>query len=133
MSESDRLQKAWDYARSYYQDPDVLEDFERLSKYAPAVFTSYMDMRRGIFESPDAALSAKERELVIVGIEIMARKTNPPPVGHTRKAIDEGATIEEIAEVVAICIMIGGMITYRESGRFVMEAAEEYVMGASGD
>lgn len=127
MTDDERLSGAWEYARSYYKDAEVEREFELLAQLQPAVFASYMSMRRGLFEAPpDGALDPKTKELVIVGIECMARKTNPPPVGHTRKAIEAGATPAEISEVVGLCIMLGGMITFRESGRFVLHEAVEH-------
>ena len=127
MTDDDRLAGAWDYARGYYKNPEVEREFELLAQYQPEVFTSYMSMRQGLFRSPpDGALDRKTKELIILGIECIARKTNPPPVGHTRYAIEAGATPEEISEVVGLCIMLGGMITFRESGRFVLREAVEH-------
>ena len=127
MTDQDRLAGAWEYARSYYQDADVEREFELLANYQPAVFTSYMSMRSGLFEEPPGgAMDRKTKELVILAIECIARKTNPPPVAHTRKAIEAGATPEEVSEVVGLCIMLGGMITFRESGRFVLREAVEH-------
>ena len=124
MDTNERLEAAWEYARDYYRDTKVEEEFELLARFQPEVFSSYMSMRRGLFqEPPDGALDHKTKELVILGIECMGRKTNPPPSGHTRKAIEAGATPEEVAEVVGLCIMLGGMITFRESGRFVLAEA----------
>jgi alkylhydroperoxidase/carboxymuconolactone decarboxylase family protein YurZ len=123
----DQLTGAWDYARSYYNDPEVEREFELLAEFQPEVFTSYMHMRSGLFKTPpDGALDRKTKELVILGIELMARKTNPPPVGHTRKAIESGATPKEVSEVVGLAIMLGGMVTFRESGRFVLREAVEH-------
>ncbi len=135
MTAEERLAAAWDYAQDYYQDPVVEEEFKLLSRFQPEVFTSYMSMRSGLFRTPpDGALDQKTKELVILGIECTARKTNPPPTGHTRKAIEAGATPEEISEIVGLCIMLGGMITFRESGRFVLrEAVEHAERIASGE
>jgi alkylhydroperoxidase/carboxymuconolactone decarboxylase family protein YurZ len=127
MTKEDQLTDAWEYARSYYKDPEVEREFELLSQFQPEVFASYMAMRRGLFKiPPDGALDRKTKELVILGIELMARKTNPPPVGHTRKAIESGATPREVSEVVGLAIMLGGMVTFRESGRFVLREAVDH-------
>lgn len=127
MAKEDQLTAAWEYARSYYKDADVEREFELLSQFQPEVFASYMSMRSGLFQTPpDGALDRKTKELVILGIELMARKTNPPPVGHTRKAIEAGATPKEISEVVGLAIMLGGMVTFRESGRFVLREAVDH-------
>lgn len=127
MGDDEGVAAAWNYARSYYQDPEVEREFQLLAEFQPAVFTSYMSMRSGLFQTPpDGALDRKTKELVILGIECIARKTNPPPLGHTRKAIEAGATPKEVSEVVGLCIMLGGMITFRESGRFVLREAVDY-------
>jgi alkylhydroperoxidase/carboxymuconolactone decarboxylase family protein YurZ len=119
------LQAAWDYARDYYQDERVLATFEPLARHNPGAFIGYMRLRRGIFTAPpEGALSIKTKELVILAIECALKKTNPPPLGHTRRAMAAGATVAEIAEVVSISIMIAGMLTYQESGRFVLDEAE---------
>lgn len=123
---SDGLEQAKAYASSYYGDAGIETDFDRLAKYCPEVIEGYMKVRSGIFqEPPEGALSAKYMELVILGIECAAKKVNPPPAWHAKKAIESGATVEEVAEVVSLAIMLGGMMTYRESGRFVLAAAEE--------
>ena len=122
-----RVDEAWDYARDCYKDKAVLDEFERLARYSPETFAGYMDLRRAAFKTEEegSALPLKVKELVAVGAELIAYKTNPPPVGHARKAIDAGATVREIAEVIGIAIMLGGMMTFRESGRFVLKAAED--------
>jgi len=134
MTDQHRLDAAWDYAHNYYQDEQVEAEFQLLSQFQPGVFTSYMSMRESLFrEPPDGVLDRKTKELVILGIECMARKTNPPPVGHTRKAIDAGATPAEVAEIVGLCIMLGGMITFRESGRFVLREAVDHAAATAAD
>lgn len=120
------LDKAMEYTRQYYKNPELTAENERLARYVPEVVVGYITMRQGIFrEPPEGALSLKDKELLCIAAELVARKTNPTPIGHTIKAIEAGATVQEVAEVVGIAIQLGGMITYRESGRFVLKAAEE--------
>lgn len=127
MATGQQGQSAWDYAQNYYQDAEVVRDFELLAKYRPEVFEGYIGLRQAAFNTgAGAALSARDKELVILAIEFARAKTNPPPVMHARRAIDSGATPAEIAEVASICIMIGGMLTYQESGRHALRAADEY-------
>lgn len=117
---------AWKYANDYYKNPDVIAGFELLARYRPEVFEGYVTLRQAAFNvGPDAALSPKLKELVILAIEVARTKTNPPPVGHARRAIEAGATPAEVAEVISLCIMIGGMLTYQESGRYALQEAEE--------
>ena len=120
------LEDAWAYARDYYQNPTVIADFELLARYRPEVFAGYIGLRQAAFNrGEDAALSPKLKELIILAIEIARTKTNPPPVGHAKRAIESGATPAEVAEVASLCILIGGMLTYQESGRHALRAAEE--------
>lgn len=117
---------AWAYAKDYYKNPQVIDDYELLSRYRPEVFHGYITLRRAAFnDEPGAALSPKVKELIILAIEIARTKTNPPPVGHAKRAIESGATPAEVAEVASLCILIGGMLTYQESGRHALRAAEE--------
>lgn len=125
VSASD-LDDAWAYAKDYYQNPQVIADFEMLARYRPEVFHGYITLRRAAFnEEPSAALSPKMKELIILAIEIARTKVNPPPVGHAKRAIESGATPAEVAEVASLCILIGGMLTFQESGRHALRAAEE--------
>lgn len=117
---------AWAYAKDYYKDQRVIDDFELLARYRPEVFHGYMTLRQAAFNGgPSAALSPKMKELIILAIEIARTKTNPPPVGHAKRAIDSGATPAEIAEIASLCVLIAGMLTYQESGRHALRAAEE--------
>jgi len=118
------MDEAWSYARGYYENVD---HYELLARYRPEVVHGYMTLRQAAFNTGEgAALSERYKELAILAIEIGRCKTNPPPVGHARKAIDAGATPSEVAEIVSLCIMIGGMLTYREAGRFALQEAEEH-------
>jgi alkylhydroperoxidase/carboxymuconolactone decarboxylase family protein YurZ len=120
------LADAWRYAEHYYKNPEVIADFELLARYRPDVFGGYITLRQAAFnEGPDAALTPREKELIILAIEIARAKVNPPPVGHARRAIDAGATPADVAEVASLCIMISGMLSYQESGRHALRAAEE--------
>jgi alkylhydroperoxidase/carboxymuconolactone decarboxylase family protein YurZ len=125
------LERSWAYARKYYGE-GVAEVLGPLAKYRPEVFHGYITLRQGVFNTgSDAALSPKVKELMILAIEIASRKTSPPPTGHTRRAMAAGATVEEIAEVVSLCLMIGGMLTYHESGWPVLQLAEELAAEAA--
>lgn len=125
----EEIAAAWDYALEYYGE-GVTEVLGPLADYRPEVFHGYIALRRAAFNTgPDAALPAKIKELIILAIEIATRKTNPPPVGHTRRAMAAGATVQEIAEVVSLCLMIGGMLTYHEAGWPVLQLAREIDAG----
>ena len=117
--------EAWEYLRKYYDEPEALASFELLAKYEPGAVVNYIGMRSSLFqEPPEGALPVRYKELVLIGMECIARKVNPPPIFHARKAIAAGASVQEIAEVVSLSLMIGGMLTYQEAGKFVLAEAE---------
>jgi alkylhydroperoxidase/carboxymuconolactone decarboxylase family protein YurZ len=128
MSDGGHAREADPETESNYLErhPELRKSTGLLGKYRPEVLDGYIALRHATFNTgPDAALSPKFKELIIIAIECARTKTNPPPIGHARRAIDAGATMQEIAEAVALCIPLAGMISYQESGRFVLEAAEE--------
>ena len=55
----------------------------------------------------DAALSFKEKEYVALGIAV-ATRCEPCILFHTEALVRLGATREEIGEVLATCIQMGG-------------------------
>ncbi len=120
------LAGALKYSEGYYEDKSIQEDWAPLVQNCPGVFVGYMTMRKGLFGvQRDGGLSPKMKELTAIIIELIAKKTNPVPAWHAKKAVKMGATVAEVAETVSLAIMLGGMITYRESGRFVLKAAIE--------
>jgi alkylhydroperoxidase/carboxymuconolactone decarboxylase family protein YurZ len=132
--EDDSLAAAWEYATDYYQNPEVIADFQLLARYRPEVFAGYISLRQAAFNVGEAAaLTRREKELVILAIEMARTKVNPPPIGHAKRAIEAGATPADVAEVASLCIMISGMLSYQESGRFALRAAEERYAQLTGD
>src|SRR4051812_16542727 len=101
------LEAVRNYSREYYGE--VLESYERLARYRPEVLVDWIDLRRTIFESKDG-LGLKELELISTAVEVIAHKPNPDR--HAKLAIDAGATVREVADVVSLCILLGGMMTY---------------------
>lgn len=55
----------------------------------------------------DAALTYKEKEFVALGIAV-ATRCEPCILFHTEALIRIGATRDEVAEVLATCIQMGG-------------------------
>lgn len=103
----------------------MLDHHELLGRYLPDSLEKWFECRKSVFKDPpEGALTSRERELIAVAIEITARKPNV--AGHTKRAIDAGATVREIAEIAFICILLAGMITYVESGQNALRVAEEY-------
>lgn len=117
------MQNVREYCTKYFGR--VLEHHEILGRYYPECLEKWMEARQSLFkEPPEGALSLREKELIAIAIEIAVRKPNVS--FHTKKAMDEGATVEEIAEIAGICILLGGMVTFVESGQHALKVAEEY-------
>ena len=137
MISEEQIAEDWAYIREAYhfpadagtnvQDPTRPDPigYEILSRYYPEVLHGYIGLRKAAKSNPRLQLTDAMRELIIVAIECARTKTNPPPTGHAIRAIKAGATVEQVAEVVSLCILIGGMLTYQESGRHALRAAEE--------
>ncbi len=110
------------YSMTYYGE--VLESYERLARYRPEVLVDWIQLRRTIFESNDSkGLSLKDLELISTAVEIIAHKPNPDR--HAKLAIEAGATVQQVADVVSLCILLGGMMTYIVSGQRALKAAED--------
>lgn len=130
MPTDDTLQAVNDF---YAIDEEIKDNFRRLHKYAPGAVDAYMALRTNNYRTPpEGALTARETELVIIGMECAIRKSNPTPVFHTESAIRAGATLADISEVLSLAIMIAGMITYQESGQYVLKEAERLVEAGVG-
>jgi alkylhydroperoxidase/carboxymuconolactone decarboxylase family protein YurZ len=131
----------WEYIRKAYVQPDDagtnVQDrtrpdplgYEILSRYYPEVLHGYITLRKAAKNNPRSVLPDHIRELIIVAIECARTKVNGPPTGHAVRAIKAGATVEQVAEVVSLCILIGGMLTFQESGKFALKAAEDAAAG----
>jgi alkylhydroperoxidase/carboxymuconolactone decarboxylase family protein YurZ len=101
----------------------VPEEYELLGKYNLDALRGFITERESTTrEPPKAALDMKTKELIITAIEIAIGK---PAILHARRAIELGATVEEVAEVVSINLWHRGMSSYVLSGRFALKAAEE--------
>ncbi len=110
------------YSLEYYGE--VLESYERLARYRPEVLVDWIKLRKTIFESKaGSGLSLKDLELISTAVEIIAHKPNPDR--HAKLAVDAGATVEEVADVVSLCILLGGMMTYIVSGQRALKSAED--------
>lgn len=120
------LKWADEYCRKYYGKPLAERDhMARMARYAPDIMTSWLKFRSTTWKSQEEGghLPIKYKELVAVGIETATMKEH---VGHVERAIDYGATVEEIAEVLGISIMLAGFESYMIGGRHVLQRAEEH-------
>jgi len=119
----EEMKQSRKYWNNYYGH--IPENYERMGKYNPDIMSSWTNFRRSTWKVPGNGghLPFKFKELLAVGIEVATRKLH---VGHVERAMDAGATVDEIAEVLGICIMLAGMMTYETGGTDVLERAEKY-------
>jgi AhpD family alkylhydroperoxidase len=118
-----------EYSLKYYGRID--DTYERFGRYLPEAMTKWIELRKSLFrEPPKGALTLREKELIGVAIQVATRKPNVDL--HTRKAMEAGATVKQIAEVTGLCILLAGMMTYVESGKNALAFAEEYAKKMKG-
>jgi alkylhydroperoxidase/carboxymuconolactone decarboxylase family protein YurZ len=117
------MNDAREYWLSYYGIKP--EQYERLGKYNPDIMSSWTNFRSTTWKTLEEGghLSKKFKELLAIGIETASGKQH---VGHVERAIDNGATVDEIAEVLGICIMLAGMQSYEIGGKDVLKRAEAH-------
>ena len=120
------MERVREYSKKYYLGGSpALEKYELFGRYLPDTMGTWIDLRKSVFPDPpeEGGLSAREKELICTAIEIAALKPDSNP--HARLAIKRGATPKQVAEVAAICILLGGMVTYMTSGHNALRGAEE--------
>ncbi|MEW5826206.1 MAG: carboxymuconolactone decarboxylase family protein [Candidatus Bipolaricaulota bacterium] len=114
---------------------DRLREIEQTRKEAFAWFVAHKskgyravaDMEEPIMS--DAALLRKHKELIAVGISVVI-DCESCMQWHIEKAVEHGATFEEVLEAIDVAIMMGnGATTVR--ARFAMEVMKD-VFGESG-
>jgi len=104
----------------YDQVPEWAIQFHRFS---PEGFKYYTLLRGEILK--DGALSRKEKELILVGINA-ARRYERSMLFHTKGAVDAGATVRELAEIAAVCVLSRGIPAWF-TGVEAIRYAERYM------
>jgi AhpD family alkylhydroperoxidase len=89
---------------------------------APDAYQAYLALRGTVLR--DGVLSRKEKDLLLVGVNA-ARRYRPSLLGHTRLAVQEGATPEEVLEAVLVGILSRGIPAWME-GLEAVELAERH-------
>jgi alkylhydroperoxidase/carboxymuconolactone decarboxylase family protein YurZ len=107
----------------------VPESYELLAKYNPDALRGFILERESTTRvPPKGALDMKTKELVLTAMEIAVGK---PAILHAKKAVELGATVQEVAEVVSLCLWHRGMSSYVLSGKYALKAAEEQAASGS--
>ncbi len=93
-----------------------------LSKELPGVMGGFVQMHKAV--AHDGALTAKNKELITLGIAIAVRCAGCIDC-HVQDSLKAGATPEEIKEVIGVAILMGGgpSVVY---GNEALEALNEF-------
>ena len=102
---------------------DREEGREKFNEYNSKVHKMFLDMAKEAFS--DGALKKKYKELIALGISLVIR-CEPCTQSHTKKALDAGASREEIIEVIEIGIEMGGGPA-QVLGRFAIKVLDYYL------
>ncbi len=84
---------------------DLNQRMEMFSQESPATLEAFMGLHQVALA--DGALSAKQKELMALGIAIAVRCEGCIAF-HTAAALEAGATKPELIETVNVAIMMGG-------------------------
>lgn len=100
--------------------PDMWEKLEAIAPYA---LDGYMMIRQGVLRD-GGALPKSLKELVIIAMDISYALTWGSRM-HASQAVRDGATVRQMAEIVALAMLEGGHAAYHTGGAGVMQVAEE--------
>jgi len=92
------------------QERKILRD--RFVELLPEISEAELDVNGVAYA--DGALSAKHKRMVALGIALGRGCTNCV-LGQTERALEAGATKEEILEVLGVAVAIGGTMGMAES------------------
>lgn len=76
-----------------------------LGAVIPQTLTSFNAMHKAI--AKDETLSHQTKELIALGISIAIR-CEGCIISHTKQALENGASVGEIAETIGVSVMMGG-------------------------
>lgn len=100
--------------------PDMWQKLETIAPYA---LNGYMLIRQGVLKD-GGALSKSLKELVIIAMDISYALTWGSRM-HASQAVRDGATVQQIAEIIALAMLEGGHAVYHTGGAGVIAVAEQ--------
>ncbi len=124
MDESEKLKdERLKFAYNFFIENrgEMPEAYKRIGQHSPDLLFGFTKFYKAV-TSP-GALSQKVKELIIIAIETATRGPNHEL--HARKAIELGATPEEIHEAVALAFLWAGMETYVGHGTPLMDYVDK--------
>ena len=114
-----------DSALAAYAEPSDLRLASTLAAAAPAEARAFLDFKK-VAERDDGAIPGKYRELIAVGVALTTQCAYCLDV-HTRRALEAGATREELAETsfVAAAVRAGSAVGHGLLVQKIADAALE--------
>jgi len=103
---------------------ELSPQWQKLAEVAPAILDGYLRMREHFVKpGPLGAVPKKLMELAIIAADIV--QAHPwGAVRHTLRFVQEGGTVPELIEAVALAMIEEGVQCYKTCGREVIDAAE---------
>lgn len=99
----------------------LAENSKLFGEHLPDVAKNFSSMCGEIFK--DGKLSLKEKELIALAIAITV-KCDGCIVHHTTGCVEAGCTMEEISEMIGVCVAMGGGPSKTFAGK-ALQLAEE--------
>lgn len=101
---------------------DTLDWESKMQQFSPKAFEHYTKLKNEILI--DGIISKKDKELILVGVNAAGRYERGM-IEHTKGAIDSGATVEEIADIIATCIISRGIPAWLTGIKSILYAIKE--------
>lgn len=121
----DEIAEIYEYFEESLDQEEMPDFWQKLAEHAPYAMKGYYQMREGAFRSPpEGNIPRKYKELLVVAMDCAVHNYWGVEA-HTRAAVKNGATMEEVSEAMALSILVLGMPNYRNAGYRALVAAEE--------
>jgi alkylhydroperoxidase/carboxymuconolactone decarboxylase family protein YurZ len=101
---------------------DPLPHWSLMEEFDPILLAKMQPWREHLFQ--EGILPRKTKELILTAMCAQARFL-PGVAIHSEHALDAGATAQELYELCALGLLIGGVPSYRESVLTVAEVVRE--------
>jgi len=94
-----------------------------MDRYYPHLMEYWSKARGSMLDRDYGGLTMVERELIVLGMEICMRHRDVEC--HTVLSMRAGATAQQVAAVVGICMAMHGLYSFDERGSRALRTAEE--------
>ncbi len=109
-----------------YANPYGYEEYDWADKLDPAYAKARAELRR-LSVGEEGVLSVKVKEFVVIGV-LASRSLEYGVLAHMRRAVQYGATQEELFETVKAAAVPGGGVAYSVGLRALKQLADEGVL-----